>query len=198
MHGSVPVTRNLFSDFNKDLKEKCPFGQVPLLVVQDDVSGATAHIVQSIAICEFLAKKAGLIPTSHVEQAIALQYVLGVDEFRTEVYSQYYSGKETQQAKKEWKEGKMKFFLDKFESFLVGNKKEDRDLFLVGSSISWADICLYDALVEQAFLLDEDNLWGNYPLLEKFMKQVENSSESFKQYVTSSSKPVLYMKNWRQ
>ncbi|KAG2388612.1 hypothetical protein C9374_000051 [Naegleria lovaniensis] len=178
VQGGVHVERNLFEDLASDLKSVCPFGQVPLLEIK------------------IFAKKASLIPEDDFDQSVALQYVLGVDEFRSGVYKAYYSGKEASAAKKEWKEGAMIQHLSRFEGFL--EKAVDSDhLYLVGGKLSWADIVLYDALVEQAFMLEEDNLWSKYPRLLKAKQNVETLPNIAK-YLESGKQPALYIEKWRK
>ena len=130
---------------------------------------------------------------------MAFQYVLGADEFRSEAYRLHrVDTDETKEAsKKQWKEGRMAFFLSKFESFLEkNNTNKSGDLFLVGSSLTWADICFYDALFEQSFLLTAGELAEKYPLLAKHKQQIENLS-NLKDYIVSPNRPPAYLPKWR-
>lgn len=132
VQGGIHVVRNLFEDLPSDLKSLCPFGQVPMLEIKNEQG--TKRLAQSIAICQYLAKKGSLIPDDDFDQSVALQYVLGVDEFRSGVYRAYYSGKEASVAKKEWKEGGMINYLNRFEGFLEKAESGDH-LYLVGGEL---------------------------------------------------------------
>ncbi|KAF0983008.1 hypothetical protein FDP41_010986 [Naegleria fowleri] len=127
LQGQIPnFERKFVSSFaESELKKQAPFGQVPLL----EIVSSNTLLAQSIAICQYLAELGKLLPSQQAENsseqgalldAIALQYVLGVDEFRSEAYRLHRNTTEESKDNdmKTWKEGRMLFFLGKFESFL--------------------------------------------------------------------------------
>ncbi|KAG2378851.1 hypothetical protein C9374_007999 [Naegleria lovaniensis] len=201
LHGQVPhFERKFITGFaESDLKQQAPFGQVPLLEI---VSSKTL-LAQSIAICQYLAELGKLLPSQQAANssenvalldALALQYVLGVDEFRSEAYRLHRNTTDETKVNdiKTWKEGRMLFFLGKFESFLEQSKKG----FLVGNELSWADLVLYDALYEQLFLFGDD-FAQKYPALNKLMKHVESLPNLSGYLGDASKRPSPYIPKWR-
>ncbi|EFC37958.1 glutathione S-transferase family protein [Naegleria gruberi] len=198
LQGQLPVERKGVSSFaDSDLKKSAPFGQLPLLETDD-----STVLAQSLAICQFLAEKSNLLPSqssanqgqdSALLNALALSYVLGVDEFRSEAYRAHRptTAETAEKDKTEWKEGRQAFFLSKFEQVLAHSKSG----FLVGNTLSWADICLYDALYEQKFLFASD-FAEKYPHLSKLMNQMEELP-NLKSYINDPNRLPLYLPKWR-
>ncbi|KAL9643728.1 hypothetical protein ABK040_013326 [Willaertia magna] len=187
---------------NTELKEQAPFGQLPLLEIINNETNQTTLLSQSIAICRYLAKQCNLIPTENtILESIADSYVLGIDEFRTECYRLHRFSTDENKVNNmnEWKEGRMLFYLNRFERFLKENKQSNEEtekpLVLVGESLSWVDIILYDAIYEQMFLM-KDEIWSTLPLLKKFMNQIENLP-NLKDYIQSKDRMPLYLPKWR-
>lgn len=73
------------------------------------------------------------------------------------------------------------FYFDKFEKFLSQNGGQ----YLVGKSLTFADLAVFDALEGACFYLNEK--LEKYPLLRAFKSAIENRP-NLKAYVTSQER----------
>uniref|UniRef100_A0AC35TH04 Glutathione transferase n=1 Tax=Rhabditophanes sp. KR3021 TaxID=114890 RepID=A0AC35TH04_9BILA len=120
-----------------DIKEQQPFKQLPVL----EVDGS--QIAQTIAIQTFLAKRYNLVGENDIEEALNLQFVIAMDDVQSNGKSMYY---ERDPAKKHeiykvFEAEHIVPFLKLMSQFLIKNHGH-----LVGSSIGYADIALYQFL----------------------------------------------------
>ncbi|CAO4374326.1 unnamed protein product [Caenorhabditis nigoni] len=125
-----------------ELKKKTPYGQLPVL----EVDGV--EIGQSMSITRFLARKFGIAGKSPEEEAIADSIV---DQYRDFIFSfrQFTSatfyGKDAEhinKVRKEVVEPARDLFLEIINKIL--NKSQSG--YLVGNSLTWADIVVADNL----------------------------------------------------
>jgi len=127
-----------FEDIRVDditsLKDKLPFGQVPLL----EDNGVV--IAQSLTICRYLANNHGLVPKDPKQAALANMIVDGAADLGLAAY-QARTGSDD--AKKQFFSEGLPKWLGYFEK-LLGGKKHFFD------QVSWADIVLFSRLYEIA------------------------------------------------
>ena len=135
-----------------ELKAKTPTGFLPTL---ETPCGKT--LVQSMAICRFLAHKFGYYPEDSIydiERAIAQ-----VNDIFDELYRIFFSPEEKkEEMRKEFSENKGKAHLKALQKFL----EEKEGGFFAGSKVTLADLCLITCM---------DYLKAHYSsLLEDFPK----------------------------
>uniref|UniRef100_A0A1I7TDA6 glutathione transferase n=1 Tax=Caenorhabditis tropicalis TaxID=1561998 RepID=A0A1I7TDA6_9PELO len=125
-----------------EMKRKTPFGQLPVL----EVDGI--EIGQSMSITRYLARKFGIAGKTPEEEAIADSIV---DQYRDFIFffrqftSSVFYGKDTDEINTiriEVVEPARDAFLSIINRFLNGSKSG----FLVGDSLTWADIVIADNL----------------------------------------------------
>jgi len=123
------------------LKESLPFGQLPTLSV-DGVA-----YCQSVSIARYLAEKFGLAGQSDEERLRADMLVHCVEDVLVHVLHinhQFDAPVEKEKLLKKFKEEQLPQSCGHFEKFLLQNKGGDG--YLVGDSLTWADITLFNHL----------------------------------------------------
>merc|ERR1712059_31879 len=118
------------------LKAKVPMGQLPML----EVDGKT--ICQSMAISRYCAKRFGLAGQNDLEAALADQAVDAVSDLVVEMIKVIYEQDEEKKAElqKVMKDEKVPVWLSMMEGVL----KAMGGYHFTGSSLSWADIVVYN------------------------------------------------------
>ncbi|GMT14032.1 hypothetical protein PFISCL1PPCAC_5329, partial [Pristionchus fissidentatus] len=149
---NIGISDDTWETFQK----KTPFGQMPLL----EVDGK--QIPQSFAICRYIASQHGLAGKTPFEaawvDALADQYKDFNNDFKKFFYVQL--GFE-EGDKEEYKQKHGIPARDKFFPLIVKQLKDNGSGFLVGSSTTWVDILIAEAVSRIA-----DNVPGffdNYP-----------------------------------
>ncbi|KAI8496575.1 hypothetical protein Bbelb_258740 [Branchiostoma belcheri] len=119
-----------------ELKSKTPMGQVPTLEVDGQL------ICQSMAIARFVAREAGLLGKTSVDQARAdmlLDGGMDLGKLFTEMVMEKDASKKAEK-KKEFGEKSLPPFLALYEGFAGGNG------YFVGDSLTWADIAFFNMM----------------------------------------------------
>jgi len=166
------------------LKPTLLFGQLPLLTVVED-SGAEFKLVQSTAISRYLANRFHLSGSTCEEHALVDQWVDGVIDLRVEFVKAFRSTPETKDAlMKEFLETKLPEALKRFDGGVSSGH-------LVGNSLSWADLYLYNWISEFEFLKPLDA--AAFPHLAKFKHDIVEANASLKKYVTSTDRPQSFL-----
>jgi len=166
-------------------KSEFVFGQVPVL----EVDGK--QLCQSVAIARFLAKEFHIAGNAPWEQALCDMYVDGVQDLYPNfipVARARRIDKDENLVKQNWqkfKEETLKPFLERYEKFVADNKSG----FLVGNSITWADLVLGEILdrFDQCF---EHGVYEHYKHLAALVKKV-HESKGVHAYVTHRPKMNL-------
>jgi len=149
-------------------KSKMPMGQVPVL----ECLKTHQMLSQSLAISKFVAEKVGLAGKDAWEQAKVLEYACGVlDQWGTltKVYMQKLQNNPALE-KENWaayKANDGKQFLDYYTRFLEQNGTG----WLVGNSVTWADIATAELLTCLEDCFDKDALAG-HPKLKEYAHKV--------------------------
>ncbi|KHN74035.1 Glutathione S-transferase 1 [Toxocara canis] len=147
------------------LKPKTPFGQLPLLEVDGEV------LAQSTAIYRYLGRQFGLAGKTPMEEA-QVDSIFDVyrdldEELRPFLYA--LNGEKEGDKDKLKKEvfipAREKYF-PAFEKFLAKSGSE----YLVGKSLTWADIVISDAFAIWETLVPD--FLSGYPELKKFVERV--------------------------
>uniref|UniRef100_A0A0K0DY27 Glutathione transferase n=1 Tax=Strongyloides stercoralis TaxID=6248 RepID=A0A0K0DY27_STRER len=163
------------------LKEKQPFGQLPVLEVDGKI------LFQSRAIEKFLARQFGLIGDDDFEAAQVDQYILTVDDvlvnFKPIVLEKDLE-KKAEILKKLFPEHIVPA-LRRFEGFLVKNGTG----YFVGKNITLADLALFQFLL-YVRKITSDSVLDNYPELKKFSHRI-SENEKLKPYLETRSEKML-------
>ncbi|KAH9508180.1 Glutathione S-transferase 1 [Bulinus truncatus] len=155
------------------LKPKTPFGQLPVLEVDGKSFG------QSLAIATYLAREFNLYGKTNLDGLKIDQVVQLCTDFQNAGSKAYYEKDEAKKAEllKNLKEVEAPKYLGFFEKLL----KENGSGYFVGSSLTLADLLVYD-LVFNYQQRSAVNTEG-YPLLQAFYKKVDNH-DKIKAYVS--------------
>jgi len=133
-----------FAD-KSDLKEKLPFGQVPALEVDGE------FLAQADSIARLAARLAGLYPSDPVDAAKSDMIVAAQADIQSAIAKMSFDGvpgapgttmvpEDEKRARVEvWFESTLPVVLQRLE-------KLANDGFMVGSTMSWADICVFNRL----------------------------------------------------
>ncbi|XP_050444319.1 glutathione S-transferase-like [Adelges cooleyi] len=144
------------------IKPGMPFGQVPVLEVDGKV------LNQSVPICRYLAKKAGLAGQDEWESLLIDIAVDNVFEIRQEIMKNYHDPDEEARNKK--KEILVKesipYYLERFEKTVSENGG-----YFVNGKLSWADIYFVAILDHLKSVIDVDMVEGR-PNLGKLKQKV--------------------------
>ncbi|CEF69523.1 Hematopoietic prostaglandin D synthase [Strongyloides ratti] len=163
------------------LKEKQPFGQLPVLEVDGKV------LFQSRAIEKFLARQFGLIGNDDFEAAQVDQYILTIDDVMINFRPAFMEKDEAKKAelmKKAFQEHGVPA-LKRFEGFLAKNGTG----YFVGNGVTLADFALYQFLFYIKKMSSESAL-DNYPELKKFVQKMYGN-EKLKPYLETRSEKLL-------
>lgn len=123
--GSPPV-------LPQDIKDRCPWGQVPILEFEGKC------LAQSLAITRYLARKFNLVGADDFEAAKCDEYTDTIKEFNKDFFPLYMENdpvKRTELKKSIGQQLSSKYF-SKFESIVAANGGNR----LVGKSLTWADM----------------------------------------------------------
>jgi glutathione S-transferase len=157
----VPVRREQFPELKKEGPGTLAFGSLPLL--EDD----GFKLVQGPAIMGYLARKHGVAPTDLQQAARADAITLGAEDLRSKYFGLFGEGSEEKKAA--FRDGDWKTrWLPAFEGLLELNGDSG---FFVGSSLTHADIAVWDALDAVLNNVSGASLEG-FPRLQKFRDQI--------------------------
>jgi len=184
LRGRGEMIRYIFAYANEKYEEKSSYtmenwpkhksefmlGQLPAL----EVDGK--QLCQSIAIGRFLAKEFHIAGKNAWEQALCDMYVDGIEDLNPNyipISRARYLYKDENLVKQNWQKFKdetLKSFLERYEKFVADNKSG----FLVGNSITWADLVLAELLdrFDQCF---EHGVYDHYKHLAALVKKVHES-----------------------
>lgn len=152
-----------------DVKKKAPFGKYPVLKIDD------IEIAQSAAINRYLARQFGFAGKNPIEEAQADSYIDQCQEYNTSFRACMYAtlqGKpeeEVQKIREEVYIPAQNKFYEIFSDILNRNKSG----FLVGDSLTWADLVIADHLysLDTMGMLTHEDAW-RCETLKKFQEKI--------------------------
>lgn len=153
------------------LKAKLPFGQMPALEVDGVFLG------QADSIARLAARLAGLYPPDPVEAACSDMIVLHQAEIQSAIAKMSFDGVPGAPGTKLFPQEERKKRIDAWieaalPGLLLRLERLARGSFMVGSALSWADVCVFNRL-NQLLDINEDLLGGNFPKLQAVYERVE-------------------------
>ncbi|XP_060861256.1 glutathione S-transferase-like [Metopolophium dirhodum] len=133
------------------IKPTMPFGKVPVL----EIDGKTFN--QSIAICRYLAKKAGLAGDDEWESLLVDVAVDNIYEIRQEIMNYYHEPNEEIKSKLRDPivNDSIPFYFDKFEKIVSENGG-----YFVNGKLSWPDLYFVSILDHIKSVIDVDLVDG--------------------------------------
>jgi len=163
------------SDYEQDLM----FGQVPLLIDGDK------KIVQTRVIARYLATKLGLCGNGTEDDVLLCDQLFeGTEDIYEALWpacAKYRGGNSEQLEKVLAPGGNVHKYLVKFDKMLT-----DRT-FLLGDSLTYADLALYNVLTVTSAIDVDQYLGQHFPNIRKHYSAVE-AHDKVKAYVTSDSR----------
>jgi len=176
----IPFTLGQVNPIPEDTKPKLPFGQVPILEYDNG-----KILSQSGTIGRFVARRLGFMGSNDEEAARIEEICDGLRDF-WDAWVAVFRNKDDQEkaaaAKKQATEVAVPRYLGKFEKILQANGGN----FLVGSSLSYADLSLLH-FVPYAVVVFEEDVLQNYPVLKKHVEKLA-SLPKIKEYLDSRPK----------
>jgi len=157
-------------------KPETPYGQVPYIVYKGKMYG------QALAIGPFLAKKCGLYGKTDEDSLRIDEVTHLVDDFRLNIRAWRLEKDPQKQADlvARIKAEERPRYLGYFEKLL----RENGDVgFFVGSSVTLADVMVYD-IIDSMQTFDPDSPLSSFPLLQKLRENV-GSIPSVKTYLAN-------------
>ncbi|VDM78670.1 unnamed protein product [Strongylus vulgaris] len=147
--------------------QKMPFGQMPVLEIDGQ------KLAQSFAIARFLAKKFGLAPKCPFEEALVDSIMDQYKDFQNEIRPVFriIAGFAEGDLDKLTKD----VFLparDKFFGFMTNFLKKNNTGYLVGSSITIADLLLAEFSAE--FSKNVSNLYDGFPEIKAHAEKIRS------------------------
>lgn len=142
-----------------EVKKNMPFGQVPLLEIDDK------KIVQSSSICRYLAKQVGLIGENDLENLEIDSVVDSFNDLRLKISAVFYEQNKDIQAEKRKTliNETLPFYLSKLDEIAAKN-----DGHLAIKKLTWADLYISAFQDYLNFTLKDDfNNFEGYPNLQK-------------------------------
>eukprot|EP01095_Lingulamoeba_sp_RSL-Kostka_P004800 TRINITY_DN16018_c0_g1_i1.p1 TRINITY_DN16018_c0_g1~~TRINITY_DN16018_c0_g1_i1.p1 ORF type:complete len:266 (-),score=85.19 TRINITY_DN16018_c0_g1_i1:134-931(-) len=171
--------KRIYTDFK--------FGQLPHL------QNGKSSVVQMMAILDHLERSIHNCPIENEEsRSLKYQYALALEDIRKKYGAIAYSSAPDRESLLEnFIEKTLPTQLDFFERILVNNGgfygKGD---FLVGDSLSYVDILLYDLLTTFHHSSVDPNCLKNFPMLKSFKSNLDNN-KNIKEY-SESDQPKQY------
>jgi len=163
----APIT-GIPSPLPVEIKEKCTWGQVPLI----EFDGK--KLAQSLAITRYFARKFNLVGADDFEAAQCDEYVDTCREFLT-AWVPIVMEKDPEKAKEKVVEVK-KTVQEKYLVKLNKIVEKNGGQFLVGKKLTWADMYLAH-VINNVELLHDINFRDEYPALKTHSQNVLNTPQ---------------------
>uniref|UniRef100_A0A0N4ZE22 glutathione transferase n=1 Tax=Parastrongyloides trichosuri TaxID=131310 RepID=A0A0N4ZE22_PARTI len=163
------------------IKEKQPFGQLPVLEFDGKV------LFQSRAIEKYLAKQFGLLGDDDFEAAQIDQYILSLDDVGNNLKPLWGVTDEAkkEELKKQISNDHVIPALKRFEGFLHKNGNK----FFVGNKLSLADLAIFHLLFYITKLFG-DSILDSFKDLKSFMGRI-SEEEKLKPYLQTRSQKIF-------
>ncbi|KAG2393519.1 hypothetical protein C9374_007050 [Naegleria lovaniensis] len=118
------------------VKQHTKYGQLPFLKSSENQD---FELCQSIAIARFIAREGNLYPSSNVDASFSDEYVNTIKDLNDAYFKAFFSPNKDEDLKK--------YYEGPFGQILKALEKEVKPSgFLVGDSLTWADLFLFDLL----------------------------------------------------
>ncbi|RUS75609.1 hypothetical protein EGW08_016635 [Elysia chlorotica] len=149
-----------------EVKPTMPLGQVPVL----ELGGQ--KFPQSLAIAAYLAREFGLYGSKNLDSLKIDVIAQTVFEFRIKASKHYYEKdtKKKEDLAEDLIQNEAPFYLGFLERYLVENGGN----FMVGDSVSLADLIVYDLLRSELGKFTQPNV-GKFPNLQKLVEKIANA-----------------------
>ena len=152
------------------LKAQIPFGQMPALEVDGVFLGQTDSIAR------LAARLAGLYPSDPIEAARSDMIVVHQAELSSALAKMSFDGVPgapgTKMVPQEERQKHIAAWLETIlPGVLLRLEKLSQEGCMVGSQLSWVDICVFNRL-NQLFDIDEDVLHADFPKLQAVYERV--------------------------
>ena len=151
-------------------KAQLPFGQMPALEVDGVFLGQTDSIAR------LAARLAGLYPSDPIEAARSDMIVVHQAEMQSALAKMSFDGVPgapgTKMVPQEERQKRIATWLETtLPGALLRLEKLSQESCMVGSQLSWADICVFNRL-NQLFDIDADVLHADFPKLQAVYERV--------------------------
>jgi len=160
----IPKNDDTYPKLPADIKNNLPWGTLPML----EVNGV--KIGQSSAICRLLAHRFNLAGKDDVEKAKCDEYVDAIRDFGNEFRALMSCEDEVKKGEmmKKLKEVTVPLYLGKFEMILQTQDKKCGSKWLVGKSVTWADVVVahFLTLIETRSKIP---MTASFPSIKKMM-----------------------------
>ncbi|XP_025208720.1 glutathione S-transferase-like [Melanaphis sacchari] len=162
------------------IKSTMPFGKVPVL----EIDGKLVN--QSVAICRYLAKKAGLAGGDEWESLLIDVAVDNIYEIRQEIMNYYHESNEEIKTKLRDSivNNSIPFYFDKFEKIVSENGG-----YFVNGKLSWPDLYFVSILDHLKSVIDVDLVDGRPHLTA--LKHKVLAIPQIKLWITKRPKSLL-------
>jgi glutathione S-transferase len=162
----VLVTKDGLKQLKSEGAAKLAFGALPMLEETPE-GGDVFRLVQSTAILNYLARKHGLAPQDPGLAAQAEACALGAEDLRV-VYFQLF-GDEADEKQASFVAGRWR---EHWLPYLEGQLTLSDSGYMVGTSLTQADIAVWDALDAILIYVKAANLDG-FPRVAQFYEQIK-------------------------
>jgi len=160
----IPKNESTYPKLSAEIKDNLPWGTLPVL----EVNGV--KIGQSAAICRLLAHRFNLAGKDDIEKAKCDEYVDAIRDFGNEFRALMSCEDEAKKGElvKKLREVTVPFTLGKFEKILQTQEKTHGSKWLVGKSVTWADVVVahFLTLMETRMKMP---LVAGFPTLKRMM-----------------------------
>ncbi|ESO05481.1 hypothetical protein HELRODRAFT_77319 [Helobdella robusta] len=149
----------------QSLKPSTPFGQLPLLTMDNVV------LCQSNTIARFLAKKYGLAGANEMENALCDMVVDCVEDALKPVLQIFFEKDDTKKLLMfaKFEREQLPVYMAALEKLLVSNRGEDG--YFVGDNLTWADITVMN-FREYLTMINVELSFGKYPIIATYIDRI--------------------------
>ena len=143
------------TDFYNNLISATPFGQAPVLYVDDD----KFVLPETLAIYRYLAAKHGAIPDSLEDQALVNAYADHIQDFTSKIalFINSIFQKKPREHILEYRTDFLSFFNDRLVPDLKKQLEKNGTGWIVGNKPTWVDFFLADVVDSHRYWRDEDD-----------------------------------------
>ena len=207
MHVGAKAVYSLISQESTGDSDGNPpvFAPPALRVPGEGKDGKPLVIYQTPSILSYLGDKLGLAGDDEAEKAWVLSHTLTALDLNNEAHdthhpvavSDYYENQKEESLKKakEFRENRIPKFFGFFERVLKGNQDKGKGKYLVGDSLSLADLTLWHVLsgLEFAFPQELKARKGEYELLFGTFHESVKEQSRLKEYLASDRRKPFSM-----
>ncbi|KAI3382643.1 hypothetical protein SNEBB_005386 [Seison nebaliae] len=153
-----------------EAKPKMPFGQVPVLTIDNDVT-----LCQSKTIGRYIANELGLAGRNNLERAKADEFVDQMSDAHSEIAKMYFAKDDPEKVKEIFKDLTTKILDPKLRP-LEDMLKTSKTDFIIGNDLTWADFYVA-SFISLWKIFNLGDFLQQYPNLLKVQETVEKLPE---------------------